>query len=357
MTRKALVGALILLSTVEMTHATSFPTADVKNSADSEVVGRLSGAVIVDYLDRDFDEVTFPLSELKPVKGKKIGNNNRLHRPDDLKTLEGRHTRIVYFNPPGASSLKVIRAYQKELESQGATELYGCKGIECGGRADRAQDGGGGNMTLGMYLWPPENVKGGRTSPGRCAQMSPISDQRYSLLHVPGKNAYVSIHAYELPGSQFPDDCNKFRGSTVSIIDIVKLEELEAEFVTVKADKMASEISSSGKIALYGILFDSGKADLKPESTATLNQIAALLKEDSKLHLLIVGHTDTEGTYEFNLNLSQQRANAVVANLVESHSIGREQLFPVGVSFASPLATNATEEGRAKNRRVELVKF
>lgn len=328
----------------------ALPAKDVDGASDSDLVGRLAGAIIVDYLYRDFDEARYPLTELKQVKGEK----NR-HRPDQSKELEGERTRIVYFNPPGGSTLKVIRGYQKELEKQGARELFGCKGTDCGGATNRAQAGK--KATIGKYIWSSENVKNRRWSPGWCSQMAPISDQRYSLLYLPDINTYVSLHAYDLPGWDLPDDCNKYRGITVSVIDILKLEELEAEFVTVKADEMASEITTSGKIALYGILFDSGQATLKAESKATLDEIGALLKADDALRLLIVGHTDTEGAYDFNLDLSQRRAQAVVASLVDGYGIGRERLFPVGVSFASPVATNDTEEGRAKNRRVELVKF
>jgi outer membrane protein OmpA-like peptidoglycan-associated protein len=91
-----------------------------------------------------------------------------------------------------------------------------------------------------------------------------------------------------------------------------------------------------------------------PYSEATLSEIAKLLQEKSDLRVLVVGHTDTEGSFEFNRSLSQRRADSVVSNLAEK-GISKERLFPVGISFASPLATNATEEGRAKNRRVELV--
>ena len=91
-----------------------------------------------------------------------------------------------------------------------------------------------------------------------------------------------------------------------------------------------------------------------PYSEATLSEIAKLLQEKPDLRVLVVGHTDTEGSFEYNRSLSQRRADSVVSNLAEK-GISKERLFPVGISFASPVATNATEEGRTKNRRVELV--
>ena len=118
---------------------------------------------------------------------------------------------------------------------------------------------------------------------------------------------------------------------------------------------MAQAITGTGRIALYGINFDFNRAEIKADSEPTLEQIAKLLKESSGLKLLVVGHTDNVGSFAFNTDLSQRRAAAVVTALVQRHGISKERLTPVGVSFASPMASNRTEEGRAKNRRVERV--
>ncbi len=125
--------------------------------------------------------------------------------------------------------------------------------------------------------------------------------------------------------------------------------------VTVNASEMAKKIASTGSVALYGIYFDFNKADLKPESNATLDQIAQLLKNDAALKLLVVGHTDNVGTFDFNTGLSQRRAASVVAALTGKYGIAKARLSPIGVSFAAPVASNKTDDGRAKNRRVELV--
>ena len=130
---------------------------------------------------------------------------------------------------------------------------------------------------------------------------------------------------------------------------------METRMVTVSAGEMAAGISKSGSIALYGILFDFNSAEVKPESTPTLEEMAKLLKSQPALKLLVVGHTDNVGTYEFNVDLSQRRAASVVRTLNSKFAVDPKRLTPVGVSFASPVASNKTEEGRAKNRRVELV--
>jgi len=118
---------------------------------------------------------------------------------------------------------------------------------------------------------------------------------------------------------------------------------------------MASDITAAGHVAVYGIYFDTDKAEIKPESAAALTEIAKLLNANAALTVLIVGHTDSAGTLEHNMQLSQARAASVVTALVAKHGIAASRLKAMGVGPAAPLASNRTEEGRAKNRRVDLV--
>lgn len=124
--------------------------------------------------------------------------------------------------------------------------------------------------------------------------------------------------------------------------------------VTANADSMASGLRESGKVALYGIYFDTDKATLKAGSEPTLVEIAKLLKADARLKLYVVGHTDNVGAFDHNLKLSQARAAAVVAALAQK-GVAAARLTPFGAGPTSPVASNAAEAGRAKNRRVELV--
>ena len=130
---------------------------------------------------------------------------------------------------------------------------------------------------------------------------------------------------------------------------------METNMVTVSASEMATGIANTGSVALYGILFDFNSATVKPESMPTLEEIAKLLKGDPNLRLLVVGHTDNVGTFDFNKDLSQRRAAAVVQTLTSKFTVDAKRLTPFGVSFASPVASNKTDDGRAKNRRVQLV--
>jgi outer membrane protein OmpA-like peptidoglycan-associated protein len=104
-------------------------------------------------------------------------------------------------------------------------------------------------------------------------------------------------------------------------------------------------------------LFEFNKTDIKPESQPTLAEVAKLLQEDPSLKLLVVGHTDNIGTLDFNKDLSARRASSVVSALVEQFGIAAHRLHPEGVAFLAPIAASDTEEGRSKNRRVELVRW
>ncbi|WDP87653.1 MAG: OmpA family protein [Desulfobacter sp.] len=205
-----------------------------------------------------------------------------------------------------------------------------------------------------MVLWPESRIKAPHFSNSHRAQTSWISEQRYELMALESQNTVVAVHTYKSKGGSY---CKAFTDRTITVLDILTTGKMADKMVVVSSQKMASAISQDGKIALYGIRFDTGKAELKPESHPTIVQIAKLLKADPGMHLLVVGYTDTKGSFQSNKDLSQRRADQVVAELKENFGIDSSRLFPVGVSFASPVATNETEQGRAENRRVELVRF
>ena len=126
--------------------------------------------------------------------------------------------------------------------------------------------------------------------------------------------------------------------------------------VVADAKSLANSIKESGKAAVYGIYFDTGLSVLKPESKPTLQEIARLLNSDPGLKLYVVGHTDSKGTFDANIKLSMDRAAAVVNALVTQFSVNASRLKAFGDGPTAPVSTNDTEEGRALNRRVELVK-
>ena len=136
---------------------------------------------------------------------------------------------------------------------------------------------------------------------------------------------------------------------------IVENKPMEDE-ITVDAAALNKGISETGKIAVYGIYFDSGKSVIKPESKTTIDEIVKMLEQNPKLKIFVVGHTDSDGSVESNMKLSSDRAAAVVKALTEN-GISASRLKSSGVGPYCPVESNHTEEGKAKNRRVELVEM
>ncbi len=158
-------------------------------------------------------------------------------------------------------------------------------------------------------------------------------------------NQWVQVFSY-VGGDNNAITFYAFKAVAVSAMK----QEMEAT-----ADAIKSELETSGRMALYGITFATNSAAIRPESDKALGEIAALLKNQPEWKLTVEGHTDNVGQKSANLALSQKRADAVVAWLA-SHEVNRARVTAVGLGDTKPVEDNATEEGRAKNRRVELVK-
>ena len=128
------------------------------------------------------------------------------------------------------------------------------------------------------------------------------------------------------------------------------------QHIVADAASFKNDLKVSGHVAVYGVYFDTGKAVVKPESTPALLEVTKLLTADPALKLWVVGHTDSVGAVDANMRLAQARADAVVAALTTTHGVSPARLKGYGVGPLAPVASNEGEEGRAKNRRVELVK-
>jgi outer membrane protein OmpA-like peptidoglycan-associated protein len=182
----------------------------------------------------------------------------------------------------------------------------------------------------------------------------------------PGADAYVSVYVakaglddkFQPPTGGVglpPGDYKETFERAIILLEVVETIGMENKMVTVDAAAMAKEVAATGHVALYGIYFDTNKTDIKPESAPAIDEIAKFLKQDAKAIVYVVGHTDNVGGYEHNMGLSQRRAEAVVKELTTKYGIAGTRLKAAGTGSLAPMAPNATEEGRAKNRRVELV--
>jgi len=140
-------------------------------------------------------------------------------------------------------------------------------------------------------------------------------------------------------------------------VDIVAGEVGKASFELKRHSEgiadLERSISQSGSAAIYGVHFDTGSATLRPDSTAALQNVLALIVKRPASHWIISGHTDNQGAADLNQKLSQSRAASVIAWLV-SHGVAVNRLTPQGYGATRPVADNATEAGRALNRRVEM---
>ncbi len=167
-------------------------------------------------------------------------------------------------------------------------------------------------------------------------------DQRYTTLKVAkdGKTIWVQV------------DTAWGGGYYLTIVE----QQAMVQEVTANAEFFKSGLNATGHVEVPGIFFDTGKSVLKPESDAAVAEVAKLLKADPALRVYVVGHTDNVAALDLNMKLSQARAEAVSQALVTKHGIAATRLVGRGAGPLCPVASNDTEGGRAKNRRVELVK-
>jgi OmpA-OmpF porin, OOP family len=137
-------------------------------------------------------------------------------------------------------------------------------------------------------------------------------------------------------------------------LTVVKQKQME-QAMTANAEGWAEQVTQTGRISVYGINFDTGKASIRAESESVLNEVAKMLEGNASWAMMVAGHTDNVGAKELNLALSRQRAESVIAWLA-GHGIDKRRLVPAGFGDTRPVAPNTDEDGRQKNRRVDLVK-
>ena len=138
---------------------------------------------------------------------------------------------------------------------------------------------------------------------------------------------------------------------TLLIVEVQKMQ----QDVVANADALKGGLADSGHVEVPGIFFDTAKSDIKPESGPAIDEIAKLLTNNPALKVGIVGHTDMVGDATSNMRLSQARAQSVITDLVSRHGIAAARLVAFGAGPWAPVASNKTDDGRARNRRVELV--
>lgn len=324
--------ALTLCAFAPLAHA-QMPPKDTAKGQDHPLLSRFEGSKMVAYDVKQFEEVMLPA-------GKRIANKNNQVAFDNALQLEGKYTRIVYNYPKERSSLEVMRNYQAALEKAGLKPVFSCAKEACG------KDFGefwldkrlGNNFIQGSSdYWSPFNY-------GRM-------ETRYLLakgVTKDGMLVHVAVYAVA--------PMEKYNGGLY--LEIVEAKEMEGGKVSANLDAagMAKGIATEGKVAVYGVYFDTAKADVKPESKAALAEMAKLLQQDAQLKVYVVGHTDNQGVLAQNIDLSQKRAEAVIKALSADYKVDAKRLSAKGIASYAPVASNDADAGRQLNRRVELVK-
>lgn len=301
---------------------------DVEGAKDHPLVGRYDGATAVFYKESDFDEAAL-LRAPHDYNALLERNDTKDRSGDDWLKVEGRITQIRYEGPEGRSSLEIMRNFEKALAGEGFAKVFACADAAC--LTGKLRD----NYLIGQQVDPTNGNSGAYQD-----------HARYLLAKLKGEDG--PVYAALLVSEAGP--------LITTYVEVVETKDMEGDKVSVpSSDDMKQAIEDKGKIDLYGILFDFDKDTLRPESKETLDQIADLLEQNAALKLKIVGHTDNRGTAEYNMDLSERRAEKVVEALVGEYKIDEARLSYSGAGSTTPVASNATEEGRAKNRRVELV--
>lgn len=333
-------GLPLLSFATALLFPVSLPSADIPGASDHPLVKRITGSEIFFSKSTDFDALKLSLSKLEW-----IGHEAKI-KPFQSATVEGKRLTHYYKLPEKIGVLETFRNYQQDLKDSGFEILHS-------GQGEEVETPGYNNQIAKEIL----KMTGSYATPEEKAHWPFQNTDEKTAAYIAAKKSTDSgeiyVSAYIVPNTHnnwlnIPVD------RTLVRLDICEVKSREQRMELVRSAEMASQISLNGRIALYGILFDFDKATLRSDSEPTLAEIARLLHESPQLSILVVGHTDATGSFDYNRTLSQKRAESVVENLA-AKGIERQRLFPVGVSFASPVASNTTDDGKAKNRRVELV--
>ena len=272
----------------------------VEGTREHQLLKFYPEARVDEYSAKDFDAAEI-------VTGYKKG----AEEPAVAETVEGAVTRYRHEHKPRTSPLEIVRQYEGALKRQGFATVV----------AGREQQ------------FPGVPALGGSAAFGS-----------FRLDRDGAPAVWVNVSAWEQNGPNDPM-------SDVVIVEIKGMEQkLEANAAT-----MLREIEKSGRVAVYGITFETGKATIRPESDKVLAEVLKLLSTNGSLKLRIEGHTDNVGGAAANRKLSEERANAVKAWLVQK-GVKPATLAASGSGDSKLVADNGSEAGRAKNRRVELVK-
>ncbi|WFE75867.1 OmpA family protein [Roseinatronobacter sp. S2] len=311
-----------------MAFAFSTPAqADVDGAYDHADIPRVAGSSIV-YFDRtEFDRATIPTG---PYDDGEV---------ESAKTMEGEILSLSYtFDNPDISTLQIKRNYIQALEDRGFELLYTASGSDLSSGAGRS-----------FFVHGTDIFSRGARGCCRLATRTSNRDLRYIAAISGDGTVLAGIAAF---------NARRVDGPAVSMA-VVTSDEMDTEMdhQPLTASEMEAGLIEEGRVAVQDILFEFDSARILPESSDALATVAGLMRDLPDMNLLVVGHTDNSGSYDYNLSLSMERATSVVSYLTRQHGVSGDRLDPAGAGMMAPISTNRTEQGRSLNRRVELVEM
>ncbi len=343
------MAALISLVTLAATpaRATSPETLaalarDQPGATDNPLTGRYKGAALVLQTHKAFDELTLPSAA---AVGEEYDATRHFAR---TVTAQGEVTRSVYVTAPGRSTLEVVKNYRDALTAKGFAPVFECAAAACGPSFRKQK-----------YAWDNKStqVEGVGLDHARQGLVQAVfdagKDVRYALLKK--GDTYVALFGALNAGGGFGETSAALNDRVSVLVEVVEPKAMDQNIVVLNSSAIGQSMATDGAVNIYGLYFDTDKATLLPSSTPQLAEIAQYLKANPAVQVFVVGHTDMQGGFDHNVTLAEARARAIAAALTQGYGIAATRLAAKGVGPLAPAASNQSESGRAKNRRVQLV--
>jgi len=314
-----IIADLSALKKTTNENSNKAPKKDKKGTQDHPLLSRYPGSYIEDFKQVDYEEFSIP-----------VGVVNKKTKQIPTLDVTGDLTQITYV-VNNVSSLKIYHNYVGALVKEGFETVFSCQKSSCSKNTNKRKIRDD-IKQLGDIL-AVESIYNYSEQP-RYQVMKKVLDEQttYAVFFI-----------------------GNYQGHSRIQLVVIQTKPLLTGLIETNSDKVLEQLAQKGKASIYGVLFDYDKASIKSESKQALDTIAQVLNKNKQLSLYVVGHTDDKGSAEYNLNLSERRANAVVKALITNYGVSKSRLFAHGAGPYSPVATNSNELGRELNRRVELV--
>ena len=332
----------LVLALSALAHASA---QDVAGGRDHPLIHRPAGSTLVGYAQAAQGSIDFQASG---YTGFNLDTGRRQYAEQPL-TLDGRVTRLWYEVPGKTTATQLYEGQVRALTAKGFKTLY-----------DSAQDSGAAAGKWVNFLASFAPGKRDAITNNRSPQI--FSSARPASLRTgtfQQDNTTVRLVAVDWPKA---DTDAKARQAAYIAIDIVEARVLRGTPAAPPSaaappdDAVARALSSTGHVQLSGVRFVSGSAEFEQGARLALAGVAQYLQAQPEVRLYVVGHTDVSGELEGNLELSRERAQAVVDALVHDFGVAAARISAHGVGPLAPWADNQSSAGRARNRRVELVR-